>query len=140
MECLCKAYIFHEIVVQPAVRHPPRLSSADQFLDSLVRGIFIWDCDVFLEELVILGFCAVENRPMSCCELSLAMADVCVVDPHVFVYVKKRSVQVARSQVSVVLRIVDDEKIPVVFEHPMAFLCPDNTPRDILLEFFGVGY
>jgi hypothetical protein len=45
----------------------------------------------------------------------LAVADVSVVDPHAFVDRFKLIVQKIRSQMRIVLRVIDYEEVPVVF-------------------------
>ena len=72
-------------------------------------------------------------------EFSLAVADVRVVDPHIFINIKEGSVQIVRSQVCVVLGIVDDEEIPVVLQHPIQFSFAQLTHQEIYSSnFLGV--
>ena len=94
MECLCEPDVFHHVEVKPRIGHPPRLAARDQFLDSLVGWILVWNGNATLVELVVLGFCAVEYRPVGGREFLLAVPNVGVVHPDVFIYVEECVIQV----------------------------------------------
>ena len=115
MKRLVQPHIFYQIIVKPAIWHPAGPAVADYFPDSPVRRIFVRLRHVFLVELVPLGFSAVQNRAVGGGEPPFAMSDVGPVQPDVFVYVIKGVVKIPRSQIGVVLRIINDEEIPVFF-------------------------